>query len=165
MKKTQLALLSTAISSLALIGIALYFQIVERMLPCPLCVIQRYAFIVVAIGSLIALGSSNLKRKIGTGIALYGSLTGAGVALHHLYVIEHPEITCGIDPVQTFVNNLPFADWLPLVFTADGMCGTPYDPLLGLSIPQWSCAWFTLYTIVLLILLFKGKPADTGAAR
>jgi len=165
MKKTQLALLLTAISSLGLVGGALYFQIVERMLPCPLCVIQRYAFILIAIGSLIALGSSNLKRKIGTSIALYASLTGVGVALHHLYVIEHPEITCGVDPVQTFVNNLPFANWLPLVFTADGMCGTPYDPFMGMSIPQWSFAWFTFFTIVLLIVLFKGKPADsTGAA-
>ncbi len=160
MKKTQLALLLTAIASLALIAGALYFQIVERMLPCPLCVIQRYAFIVTAIGSLVALGSSNLRRKIGACIGLYGTLTGAGVALHQLYVIAHPDISCGIDPVQTAVNNLPFANWLPTVFMADGMCGTPYDPFLGLSIPQWSLTWFVVFTITLALVLFKGKVAD-----
>ena len=159
MKKSQIALILTAISSLGLVCGALYFQIVERMLPCPLCVLQRYAFILIAIGSLIALGSNNLKRKIGTSLALYASLSGAGIAMHQLYVIAHPDISCGIDPVQTFVNNLPFADWVPTVFSADGMCGTPYDPFLGLSIPQWALTWFVIFTVTLLLVLFKGKPA------
>ena len=152
-------MLLTAISSLSLIGAALYFQLVDRMLPCPLCVIQRYAFIVIAIGSLIALGSSNLKRKIGCSIGLYGALTGAGVALHQLYVIAHPDIKCGIDPVQTAVNSIPFADWFPTVFMAEGLCGTYYDPILGLSIPQWSLTWFVIYTVALSIVLFKEKSA------
>lgn len=157
MKKTQITLLMTAIISLSLVAVALYFQIVERMLPCPLCVIQRYAFIIVALGCLVALGNSNQRRKFGTSLALYGSLTGAGVAAHQLYVIAHPDISCGIDPLQTTVNNLPFAHWLPAVFAAEGMCGTPYDPILGLSIPQWSLTWFVLFTVVLLLVLFKGK--------
>lgn len=160
MKKTQIALLVTAFISFGLIGAALYFQIVKYMLPCPLCVIQRYAFIVTGIGSLIALGSSNLRRKIGCCIGLYGTLTGAGVALHQLYVIAHPDISCGIDPVQTAVNNMPFANWLPTVFLADGMCGTPYDPFFGLSLPQWSLLWFVVFTITLAVVLFKGKAAD-----
>jgi disulfide bond formation protein DsbB len=159
MKKTQIALLVTAIISLGLIGGALYFQIVERMLPCPLCIIQRYAFIVTAIGSLVALGSSELRRKIGCCIGLYGSLTGGGVAIHHLYVIAHPDILCGIDKVQVAVNNLPFANWFPTLFSADGMCGTYYDPFLGLSIPQWSLFWFVVFTVTLAVVLFKGKAA------
>lgn len=162
MNKTQITLLITAITSLALIGGALYFQIAERMLPCPLCVIQRYAFIVTAIGSLIAMGNANLRRKIGCCIGLYGTLTGAGVALHQLYVIAHPDISCGIDPVQTAVNNLPFAEWLPTVFFAEGMCGTYYDPFLGLSIPQWSLFWFAVFTLTLAIVLFKGKATGTS---
>lgn len=159
MKKTQLALLSTATISLALIAAALYFQLAERMLPCPLCIIQRYAFILTAAGSLIALGSSDKRRKIGCSIGLYATLTGASVALHQLYVIAHPDILCGVDKVQTAVNNLPFADWLPTLFQADGMCGTYYDPFLGLSIPQWSLFWFAVFTVTLAVVLFKGKPS------
>ncbi len=159
MKTTKPVLLLTAATSLSLIGVALYFQLADRMLPCPLCVIQRYAFIVIAIGSLIAIGKSSLKRKIGCGIGLYGALSGAGVALHQLYVIAHPDIKCGIDPVQTAVNSLPFADWLPDVFMAEGLCGTYYDPILGLSIPQWALTWFIIYTVTLSVVLFKGKSA------
>ncbi len=157
MKKSSIALILMAIASLSLVGVALYFQQVERMLPCPLCVIQRYAFILIAIGSLIALKDSPLARKLGCCLGLYASITGAGVALHQLYVIAHPDIKCGIDPVQVAVNNLPFADWLPTVFYAEGMCGTPYDPILGLSIPQWSLSWMVMFTLVLLVVLFKGR--------
>src|SRR5262245_43017150 len=124
MKKTQIALLLTAIASLALVGIALYFQLVEDMAPCPLCIIQRYAFILLAIGCLIGMTGSDWLRKIGCAIGLYASISGGGVALYQLYVIAHPAIKCGIDPVQTMVNNLPFANWLPFVFSANGMCGT-----------------------------------------
>jgi len=155
MKKSQIALLITAMTSLALVGAALYFQVVEGMLPCPLCVIQRYAFILLAIGCLIGMSGSGLWRKIGCCVGLYASISGAGVALYQLYVIAHPTIKCGIDPIQAAVNNLPFANWFPTVFFAEGMCGTYYDPFLGLSIPQWSSVWFAVFTLVLLVVLFK----------
>lgn len=160
MKKTQIALLIIAITSLTLVGAALYLQLVEGMMPCPLCVIQRYAFILLAIGCLIGMAGPALWRKIGCCIGLYSSLSGAGVALYQLYVIAHPEIKCGVDPIQTAVNNLPFASWLPTVFSAEGMCGTYYDPVMGLSIPQWALAWFILFTVVLLVVLFKAKSID-----
>lgn len=160
MKKTQTVLLITAITSFALVGAALYFQLVEDMMPCPLCVIQRYAFILLGIGCLIGMTNSGLLRKAGCGIGLYASITGVGVALYHLYVIANPEIKCGIDPIQVAVNNLPFANWLPIVFSANGMCGTYYDPILGLSIPQWALAWFVVLTAVLLAVLFKAKSVD-----
>jgi protein dithiol:quinone oxidoreductase len=160
MKKTQTILLITAITSLALVGVALYLQFVEGMMPCPLCVIQRYAFILLAIGCFIGLLGPTLWRKIGCTIGLYASISGIGVAAHQLYVIAHPEIKCGVDPVQTAVNNLPFANWLPSVFLAEGMCGVYYDPLLGLSIPQWSLVWFVIFTVVLLVVLFKAKSIN-----
>jgi len=159
MKKYQIALLITAVASLALVGVALYLQLVEFMLPCPLCVIQRYAFILLAIGCLIGMTGSGLWRKIGCCVGLYASISGAGVALYQLYVIGHPDIKCGVDPIQTAVNNLPFADWLPTVFLAEGMCGTYYDPMLGLSIPQWSLVWFAVFTLILLVILFKPTSA------
>jgi disulfide bond formation protein DsbB len=29
------------------------------------------------------------------------------------------------------------------------LCTTEYEPILGLSIPQWSMVWFVLFIIVL----------------
>lgn len=160
MKKTQIVLLITAIASLGLVAGALYLQFVEGMMPCPLCVIQRYAFILLAIGCFIAMMGATLWRKMGCCIGLYASISGIGVAAHHLYVIAHPEIKCGVDPIQTAVNNLPFANWLPSVFLAEGMCGAYYDPIIGLSVPQWSLVWFVIFTGLLLAVLFKTKSID-----
>lgn len=161
MNKTQIVLVVSAIVSLTLVGVAVYFQLTQYMLPCPLCVIQRYAFILIAISCLLALVRKSIVRKFAYCLGLYASITGAGVALHQLYVIAHPDIRCGIDPVQTAVNSMPFADWAPTLFLAEGMCGTPYDPILGLSIPQWSLTWMVIFTLLLLVLLFKNKkPAS-----
>ncbi len=164
MKKSHIAVLFVACMSLGLIGGALYFQIVERMLPCPLCVLQRYAFIVTGIACLISFGDSALRKKISLTVALLALLGGAGVAVHQLWVIAHPEVSCGIDPVQTFVNNLPPASWLPTVFEADGMCGTPYDPFLGLSLPQWSLTWAVVFFIILAMQLWRARSVAAAPA-
>lgn len=155
MKQNKLLLL--AVVSLGLVGFALYLQHVQDMQPCPLCVIQRYAFILFAIGCLIAVAGSNVARKIGILVGFISTVIGASVASYQLYVIDHPDIKCGVDPIQTAVNNLPLADWLPSVFYAEGMCGAYYDPILGLSIPQWALVWFVVFFVTLCVQVFRSK--------
>ena len=50
---TRSLLLSIALAAFGLIGVALYLQHGLDMLPCPLCVIQRYLFIAIGICALI----------------------------------------------------------------------------------------------------------------
>jgi disulfide bond formation protein DsbB len=45
MPRYRSVLLIISFISFALVGAALYLQHAHDMLPCPLCVIQRYAFI------------------------------------------------------------------------------------------------------------------------
>src|SRR4051794_22258340 len=49
MKTSKLVLIAVALAALGLVGFALYLQHVKQMQPCPLCIIQRYAFIGVAL--------------------------------------------------------------------------------------------------------------------
>ena len=53
MTNSRSVLLAIAAVSFGLIGVALYLQHAMNMLPCPLCVIQRYLFIAIGIGCLI----------------------------------------------------------------------------------------------------------------
>ena len=115
-------LLAVALVSMILLAVALYLQHVMNMLPCPLCVIQRYAF---------------------------AALAGLGVAGYHLWIKANPTISCGIDPLETSLNTIPTARLLPFLFQADGLCTTEYAPILGLSIPQWSFIWFGIFAIAL----------------
>lgn len=140
-------LLSIAVASFGLIGVALYLQHGLDMLPCPLCVIQRYLFI--AIGVFALIGAYTGKPKALAGLGLLAALGGLGTAGKHLWVLAHPGLSCGIDPMETFLNKIPTATALPFLFKADGLCEDALAPWFGLSIPQWSFLWFGLFTLAL----------------
>jgi len=148
-------LLSIAAVSVALVGAALYLQHVVDLLPCPLCVIQRYLFLAIALGCVI--GAFSGKPKLGAGIGLLGALGGLGVAGKHLYVLANPGLSCGIDPMETFLNKIPTATYMPWLFQADGLCEHA-DKLFGMSIPQWAFAWFGILAIALIRVL--RRPAS-----
>jgi disulfide bond formation protein DsbB len=157
MPSSRNILLSIAAVSIALIGVALYLQHAKDMLPCPLCIIQRYLFLGVAIFSLIGagLGKTTGKIKAFAGLALLSALGGLGVAAKHLYVIAHPGFSCGIDPMETSLNKIPTATLLPSVFRADGYCEAAIDKIVGLSVPQWSAVWFVILTLALVWVLVR----------
>ena len=148
-------LLATAAVCVLLIAVALYLQHVQNMLPCPYCVIQRYLFLAVAIGCLI--GAFARKPKAGAGIGLVAAVGGLGVAGKHLYILAHPGFSCGIDPMETMLNKVPTATYLPWLFQADGLCENATDTVLGLSVPQWSAVWFAILTVTMLTVLLRRR--------
>ncbi|MDE2429271.1 MAG: disulfide bond formation protein B [Burkholderiales bacterium] len=166
MRSSKLVLISIAISCIAMLGVALYLQLVEHMLPCPLCVMQRYAFALIAFFCLLAASLPTGARRIGMGLGLIPALSGIAVAGYHLHVLANPEMSCGVDPLETALNKFFIANWLPALFRADGLCETPYPPIFGLSIPAWAMFGFVASTIALVILLatYK-KPSMFGNSR
>ena len=153
MPSSRTILLLIAIVSLGLIGEALYLQHVKDMLPCPLCVIQRYLFLAVAV---FALGGALAgKVHLGAGLGLLAALGGLGVVGKHLYVLAHPGFSCGIDPMETVLNKIPTATMMPWAFRADGLCEAATDTLFGLNVPQWSAVWFVILTAALALVLAR----------
>ncbi|MDB5727237.1 MAG: disulfide bond formation protein [Noviherbaspirillum sp.] len=150
MTTSRPVLLFAALMSFALIGVALFLQHTHNMLPCPLCIIQRYAFAAVGIICLIFAFMPRGATRPGALLGALAALCGAGVAGWHLWVKAHPDVSCGIDPLETSLNRIPTAELLPFVFKADGLCSTEYEPILGLSIPQWSLFWFAVFSILLI---------------
>ena len=153
---TRSLLLSVAVACVALIGAALYLQHAMDMLPCPLCVIQRYLFLAIAVFCVIgAYGAP----KAGAGLALLSAIGGLGTAGRHLWILAHPGLSCGIDPMETMLNKVPTATYLPFLFRADGMCEDALAPVLGMSVPQWSFVWFGLCALALLWALVRRRHA------
>jgi disulfide bond formation protein DsbB len=153
MPRSRNVLLLIAAVSLALVGAALYLQHAKDMLPCPLCVIQRYLFLGVAIFSLIGAFANKIKA-LGS-LALLCALGGLGVVAKHLYVLAHPGFSCGIDPMETILNKIPTATMLPWLFRADGLCEAAQDTVFGLNVPQWSAVWFAILTASLVWVLLR----------
>jgi len=152
--KSRTLLLLIAAACGAVLAVAMYIQHVLDMLPCPLCVIQRYLFLAVALGCLIGAAG---KTRLGAGIGLLGALGGLGVAGKHIYILAHPGLSCGIDPLETSLNTVFTAKLLPFMFRADGLCEDATAPFFGLSIPQWSLLAFALFAVALIWTLARRK--------
>jgi len=137
-----------------LLGFALYIQHIGWLgvhyPPCPLCILQRVAFLLIALMCLAAYCFEK-SRKIFYYLALLSSLAGIATAIRHQWVIAHPESSCGLDPLEVFINQFSFVQAVPSFFKADGFCSMPLPPILFLSVPSWSLLFFC----VLFILFIK----------
>lgn len=155
MKRIHLILLAIIFACIGLLGFALYLQIVENMLPCPLCVAQRYAFAGIALAALLALCLPQKLRRwllaVGAGSAAYG----LSVAIEHVHVLRNPGLSCGVDPLETALNKMALSEWLPTLFRANGLCDAPYPPILGLAIPEWALVWFVILLLLLIWAFFQ----------
>ena len=150
-------LLLITLACIGMLAVGLYLQLKLDMLPCPLCILQRYGFAAVALISLITVVLPAAATRIGAAFACIASLSGAGVAIRHLWVKAHPTVSCGIDPLETSLNKIAPAQWFPSLFQADGLCTTEYDPILGLSIPAWALIWFTIFALLTAAIVVLNK--------
>ncbi|MEL7187777.1 MAG: disulfide bond formation protein B, partial [Pseudomonadota bacterium] len=131
-----------ALISAGLMAYALYAQHVLLLEPCPLCVLQRIAVIVLGILFLIA-AIQNPTGKVGRGVytVLVGLAAAAGatvagwhVHLQNLPLDEVPSCGPGFDYL---VGNFPLKDALAKIFSGSGECATIDWQFLGLSMPTW----------------------------
>lgn len=131
-----------------LIGYAIYVQFVERLMPCPFCILQRIAFaalgVVFLVGGLHAPRGSGGRKTYGVFAAL-ASLAGIAIAGRHVMVQLNPP------PVSTCSGGLDFLvamnGWpgaIRKVLTASGDCSNIDWTFLGLTMPMWSLIWFVL---------------------
>lgn len=126
---------------LGLILIALYFQLVEGMHPCPLCITQRIFIIIVGLLALAAaIQNPSLRgRRIYSSLAIIAAAIGAGVSLRHVWLQNLPEDlvpACGPGLGYMF-ENFPLLDAISLLLQGDGNCADVSWTLLGLSMPAW----------------------------
>lgn len=157
MKTAKPVLVATALISLTLLGVGLYLQHVQQMAPCPLCIIQRYAFAAVSVISLLFVILPAGASRAGALTGMLAAIAGAGVAARHLWIKANPTVSCGIDPLETSLNRIPTAELMPYLFKADGLCTAEYPPILGLSIPQWALFWFVALAIMLAVAAFRRR--------
>jgi disulfide bond formation protein DsbB len=143
---------------LTLIGGALYMQVVLDEAPCPLCILQRYALLFIAIFAFI--GAAMPGRRSTTvfeGLTVFSAIGGIVAAGRHVYILANPNESCGLDVLQPIVDGLPLASWFPLGFQVDGFCTTPYPPILGLSLAQWALAAFVLTVILVPLGIMRNR--------
>ncbi|MBR6000183.1 MAG: disulfide bond formation protein B [Oxalobacter sp.] len=153
LKNSRNQLLAVAFLCILSIVLALYLQIYEMELPCPLCVLQRYAFIAIAFFCVAAVC---LKRiRLFALLGAIASFVGAYLAGYQLWVIAHPSIQCGRDALEEAVNRFFLADLAPVLFKAESLCSDVPQPFMVLNPPQWALVWFVVFAVVLIRLALK----------
>ena len=162
-RRERRLLVLLGVISLGLVGGALYMQFVHGEDPCPLCIIQRYFFVLIAVFAFLGAALKGWRgiAVLETLVAL-SALGGIVASARHVYIQAHPGFSCGFDALQPVVDGLPPAQWLPQVFKVAGLCETPYPPILGLSLPQWSLIAFALiFVLVAASVRLKRKLRTT----
>ena len=158
MKRSQYLFIS--LISLGLVVFAVILQQVGyqgvSFLPCPLCILQRVGYLGIAVACVMA-ASIDPLRKLFHGLAILAAGYGAAVAGHHVWLLSHPGASCGIDPLELWINQFQVVQGLPWLFKADGLCSAQLPAILGLQVPEWSLLWFSILLIVLVFTFFK-KP-------
>ncbi|CAN7269335.1 disulfide bond formation protein B [Trinickia sp. LjRoot230] len=145
---------------LGLVGGALYLQFAKGEDPCPLCIIQRYFFILIAVFAF-----AGATRRGWRAVAVFETLialvavAGIATAARHLFIQLNPGFSCGFDALQPVVDGLPPAHWLPAVFKVAGLCETVYPPILGILLPGWALIAFALVLLSVVASLWarRGK--------
>ncbi|CAM4034452.1 disulfide bond formation protein B [Pseudomonas reidholzensis] len=143
---------------LALIGGALYMQIVLGEAPCPLCILQRYALLLIAIFAFVAAAMPGRRGlTLLEGLVVLSAIGGIVAAGRHVYILANPAVSCGIDTLQPIVDDLPLAKVWPLAFQVEGFCSTPYPPILGLSLAQWALVAFILTALLVPLGIYRNR--------
>jgi disulfide bond formation protein DsbB len=148
-----LALLSMGLVIFALILQQVGYQGVS-FLPCPLCILQRVGYLCVATFCFLA-ASFNPLRKLFHLLATLSAGYGLSVAARQVWLLSHPESSCGIDPLETWINQFQLVKGLPWLFKADGLCSAKLPAILGLQVPEWSLFWFAILLVILLATLLR----------
>lgn len=135
-----------------LLAFAGYLQEEVGLEPCPMCILQRYAFFAVAVVALLAAlhgPRTPASRRTYAGLTIAFALLGAGTSARHSFLQRFPEpsTSCGAD-LQFLVNNFPLAQALPRIFAGTGECAKVDWRFLGLSIPEWAFVWFAIFIVV-----------------
>jgi len=157
---SRLLYLCIFLACAALMAYGLYLQHVEHLEPCPLCIFQRYAFVVTGAIALIA----GIHNPGPAGRWIYGALlvlssgTGAAIASRQTWLQHNPPnvLDCGPD-LAYMLDSLPLAQVLPKVFKGEGDCAKVTWTFLGLSIAEWALIWFAAFIAAAIVAVIVGK--------
>ena len=137
-------LVAMAAVCVAMLAFGIYLQEVVGLNPCPMCIVQRYALILVAIISALTAASSKLGVHAG-GAALLLVVAGFGafVAARQSWLQWYPPeiVTCGRD-FYGMIETFPLKRALPMIFKGSGDCTKVDWSFLGGSIANWSFLCF-----------------------
>jgi protein dithiol:quinone oxidoreductase len=142
---------------LGMLAYGLYLQHVVGLDPCPMCIVQRYALLLVVLIAGLTAASSNRGVLIaGSVLMLVAAGFGAFVAARQSWLQWYPpEVSsCGRD-FYGMIETFPLQRVIPMIFRGSGDCATIDWTFLGGSLANWSFVSFSFFALVALVLIVR----------
>ena len=146
-----------ALGCVALLAFGMYLQHVVGLEPCPMCIVQRYAMVLIAIvAGLTAISRKSSVLIAGSSLLVLLSGFGAFVAARQSFLQWYPPQTasCGRD-FYGMIETFPLSRVVPMIFKGSGDCAKVDWTFLGGSIANWSFVCFIVIGLVALTLIAR----------
>ena len=142
---------------IGLLAFGLYLQHVVGLEPCPMCIVQRYALVLVAVvAGVTALATKKSLFISGSGVLVLLCGLGAFVAARQSFLQWYPPevASCGRD-LYGMIETFPLKRAIPMIFKGSGDCSKVDWTFLGGSIANWSFLSFVAIGLVALGLVLR----------
>ena len=152
--------LAAFLACVAMMAYALYSQHVLYYEPCPLCILQRIAFMALGVIFLVAAvhGPGRTGAVVYSGFLVVAASIGAAIAARHVWLQNLPRDQlpeCG-PGLEYMLKKLPLSQALEKILSGSGECAEVGWTFLGLSIAGWSLLWFLLFGVFAMLLALAG---------
>lgn len=150
------------ILSLFVLSGSYYFQYMDEMLPCPLCLMQRFCTVFIALFSLAAWIWTGPPTRILTLFQWAFCLLGIYFASRQIWLMAFVKEDTGacLPGLDIMLRYFPWQDTLHTLIFGSADCSRIQWTWLGLPMPVWSLGYF-LSVFFLVFLLRRKHLKDT----
>ncbi|HSX92227.1 MAG TPA: disulfide bond formation protein B [Hydrogenophaga sp.] len=160
-QRPRLVLALVAAVCVAMLAFGMYLQHVVGLEPCPMCIVQRYALILVAVlAGLAACLRAPVARAVAVSAMGLLAVFGAFTAARQSWLQWNPPeiLSCGRD-FFGMIEAFPLGRAIPMIFRGSGDCAKIDWTFLGLTIANWSFLWFAAFALLAVWLLLARRRA------
>jgi disulfide bond formation protein DsbB len=132
-----------------LLSMGAYFQFVQGLDPCPLCISQRIGIFLTGLVFMVAVAHNPKEQKGINRYAILGTLTalgGGSISTRHIW-IQHlpPDQVPECKPaLEYMLQNFPLIETVKLMLSGTGDCAKVDWTMLGFSMPAWTLVAFLM---------------------
>ncbi len=144
---------SVSWACVALLSFGLYLQHGVGLVPCPMCIVQRYVMVLIAVVAGVGALLPGRQTCLGVGgLTTVLGASGAYVAARQSWLQWYPPevVSCGRD-FYGMIETFPLQRAIPMIFKGGGDCSAVDWTLLGGSIANWSFLCFLGIALLALV--------------
>ena len=153
--------LAVFLACTCLLAYALYTEFFQHLIPCALCMTQRFFYVVLGLSALAAAihNPGKVGQRVYVALMTLAAAGGIGTAGRQVWLQHLPEDqvpACG-PSLEYMLDTLPLSEAFTALMMGDGNCAEVQWTFLSLSMPTWSLIWFVALAVAVLASLALRK--------